>query len=418
LPHCWKPLLAEQDTARAWRVIETIATSLLKASTNPNGPASLASGDAGMALFYGSLAMAGQGEVQDCYADHARDLLMRAIERSGSIPFDATLYGGSTGIAWVIEQFQDRLLEATGDPNEEVDDALDELLEFSPWPGSYDLIGGLVGMGVYTLDRLPRAAAVRRLETIIQRLVELAEIRSDGITWFTPPHLVPSLGLPESQRAGCYNLGMAHGVPGVAAFLASVLDRGVTPARVGELLEGTSNWLLARRGTGRPFSTFTYFVGPQYWMDEEPRPARVAWCYGDPGAATALLWAGIAAGLPSRQEEALEILRACTKHPPERTGVVDPGLCHGAAGLAHIFNRVWQATGEELFAEAARFWFRRAMEMIEAPGPNRPSEPRQPFGFLTGEAGTGLALLSAISDQEPLWDGVLLLSPPHARSRA
>lgn len=413
MPERWKPVLAEPDAARAWRAIDRIAASL-RETPNPKGPVSLSSGDAGLALFYGCLAMSCQGEAQDLHADHAHELLTGAVERAGSLPLDATLYGGTTGVAWVVEQFQDRLLEPTGDPNAEVDEALDELLNLSPWPGSYDLIGGLVGLGTFTLARLPRATAVRRLETIVQRLVELAEVRDDGTTWFTPPHLVPSFDLPESRRDGYYNLGMAHGVPGIAAFLASVLGQGVASTRTGELLDGTVSWLLGRRGTGRPSSTFGYFAGPEYWRKDEPRPARVAWCYGDPGAGVALLWAGIAADRPNWREEALTILRACAAHPPERTGVVDPGLCHGAAGLGHIFNRVWQATGEEPFAEAARFWLRRAMEMVEAPEAYPPSSvPREPFGFLTGDAGTGLALLAAITDQEPFWDGALLLTPPH-----
>jgi hypothetical protein len=41
-------------------------------------------------------------------------------------------------------------------------------------------------------------------------------------------------------------------------------------------------------------------------------------------------------------------------------------------------------------------------------------------GFLSGVAGTGLALLAAITDFEPLWDRVLLVAipPNHSESKS
>ena len=103
--------------------------------------------------------------------------------------------------------------------------------------------------------------------------------------------------------------------------------------------------------------------------------------------------------------------------------VRDAGLCHGAAGVGHLFNRMFQATGEERLAEAARLWFERTFT-FQAPG-----EPiagfrawevgiegnpgwRPDAGFLEGAAGVGLALLGAVSGVEPAWDRVLLVSLP------
>ncbi|SRR6266536_3468501 len=63
------------------------------------------------------------------------------------------------------------------------------------------------------------------------------------------------------------------------------------------------------------------------------------------------------------EREALAIARRADAREPEIAGVKDAGLCHGAAGLGHIFNRLFQATGEEVFREAARYWFERTLEM-------------------------------------------------------
>ncbi|HEX8826294.1 MAG TPA: lanthionine synthetase LanC family protein, partial [Archangium sp.] len=88
---------------------------------------------------------------------------------------------------------------------------------------------------------------------------------------------------------------------------------------------------------------------------------------------------------------------------PEQTRVTDAGLCHGAAGLGHLLNRVAQATGDEALAEAARRWLGRAVELW------RPSHEEGP-GLLTGAAGTGLALLAAVGEAAPGWDRVMLAS--------
>ena len=47
----------------------------------------------------------------------------------------------------------------------------------------------------------------------------------------------------------------------------------------------------------------------------------------------------------------------------------DAGLCHGAAGLAHLYNRMFQASRDERFAAAARCWFQRTLELRQSGQP-------------------------------------------------
>ncbi|MDP6958925.1 MAG: lanthionine synthetase LanC family protein, partial [Planctomycetota bacterium] len=99
--------------------------------------------------------------------------------------------------------------------------------------------------------------------------------------------------------------------------------------------------------------------------------------------------------------------------------VKDAGICHGGAGLAHILNRFYQATEEEIFKTTAKYWYEKTVSFQE-PGKGiagfrfldeekvEHSEP----GLLTGSAGIALALLSAAFPVEPLWDRFLLTSIP------
>ena len=99
----------------------------------------------------------------------------------------------------------------------------------------------------------------------------------------------------------------------------------------------------------------------------------------------------------------------------------DAGLCHGAAGLAHLFNRMFQTTGDERLAEAARFWFQWTLSFRQ-PGegiagfrswkmdPGGETSWQTDSGLLEGAPGIGLALLAAVSPVEPAWDRVFLVS--------
>src|SRR5262249_61152253 len=93
------------------------------------------------------------------------------------------------------------------------------------------------------------------------------------------------------------------------------------------------------------------------------------WCYGDPGVAAALLGAARGVAEPGWEAAALAIARRAAERPSAEAGIKDAALCHGCAGLGHLFNRMSQATGEPELAEAARAWFERTLAMRH---PGRP----------------------------------------------
>lgn len=417
----WNPLLTGPLADRANHTLREIAEALPDAASRAGSPqASLASGLAGQALFYAYLALSTADEAA---AERAAEFLERAADELANTPLPPHLYAGFPGVAWTMEHLQDVLFETpegeeAEDPILEIDEALLGPLSRSPWIGEYDLIGGLAGLGVYALERLPRPSARTLLERIVERLAELSEEMAEGSAWFSPPER-----LPEWQREihtrGNYNLGVAHGLPGVVPVLAGACAAGVAVERARPLLESSVSFLLARRLPPGSQSCFAGTYAP--W--EESSPTRLAWCYGDPGIAAALLVAARAVGNAEWERQAIDIALVAAARDESTAFVRDAGLCHGAAGVGHLFNRMYQATGEERLAEAARLWFERTFA-FQAPG-----EPvagfrawemgiegspgwRPDAGFLEGAAGVGLALLGAVSGVEPAWDRVLLVSLP------
>jgi hypothetical protein len=347
--------------------------------------------------------------------DEAGQALAAAVtgiaERGGP-----SLFGGAARVAFVVGH-----LSAGEDADLACEMIERSLLRFVEEPSaSYDLISGYVGIAVPVLQRIadgkPSASSDALARAILDHLERLARPMPTGLSWHTPPEL-----LPEWQRAiapgGYINLGLAHGIPGIIAILARYITADLDAGRARVLLDGAVAYL---RSVARPQ------VGSRYaaWLPMSPDEGlcRVAWCYGDLGVSVALMAAASATHREDWRTAALELAHGMAARPFENAQISDTGLCHGAAGVAHLFNRLAQATGDHELAAAADTWFGRTLAMRRTDpiaGFPRALPVAGAMGFepaadlLTGAPGVALALHAAISPIEPAWDQLLLadLSP-------
>jgi lantibiotic biosynthesis protein len=407
-------LLTRYQKREALTALEALSRSFLAARLSAIVDPFLADGLAGLSLVHAALDTAFPGIGHDIRGQHTLD---RAIDLLATTPNPSpSFYDGISGVAWVAELLGgDPNVPAEEDPNREIDSALEKYLARQPWTAPYDLLDGVVGIGVYALERLPRPAAKRILALVVDRLKETARRRPPGIAWRSEAHWIP-IKWREAAHSE-WNLGVAHGVPGVIAILSRIAAAGVdapTQITARALLDKAVAWLLARELPASAASRFGYGVG----RGVSRQPARLAWCYGDTGIAAVLLVAARASREPEWERAALRIALCAAGRPESTTGVVDAGLCHGAAGVAHIFHRIFRATGDERIAAAARRWFGRALAMRE-PGRGfggflvyRGTGKRccGERGCLGGSAGVTLALLAATTDIDSAWDRALLLS--------
>ena len=411
----WKPVLEGALAERAWRTVETIAAALPLAHEQQGEGPGLAGGWAGTALLWAELERARPEALPEGVS--SEDTLARAMDEVAAGTYGPDLYAGFSGVAWAVARQEPEEGWGPGeDPLGEVDSALEAFLSQRPPSRNYDLIRGLVGIGVYALERAPRRpAAARCFEQLLAQLAETVERSGGGLAWWTPPDILPPLQrgmFPE----GYYNLGMSHGVAGAVALLALAHARGVgESARTRELLEGATAWLAAQRLPPGEAGLFSAVIA----ASEQRQPSRCAWCYGEPGTSLALLAAGRVLGRPEWEALALEGARLAAARPLERTGVNDAGLCHGASGIGHVFNRLYQATGEPWLREAAVTWLTRALDMAvpgEGVGGYRAYESRPGQGaqwgalpgLLEGAAGVALALVAGATSRAPRWDRMLL----------
>jgi len=167
-----------------------------------------------------------------------------------------------------------------------------------------------------------------------------------------------------------------------------------------------------RAPASRPFGT------PAAWAITMNRSSSTR----DPGIAAALLPAISRAGLAGHEPALRAVAEAAARRPDdELSNVADAGLCHGAAGLGHLFHRIFRATGSAAARDAAVRWLRRTLEMrVRGEGfggytvfdmDERGVSGMLPVpALLTGAAGIALALAHAATDVRPDWDRLMLLS--------
>jgi lantibiotic modifying enzyme len=396
----WSPILAGAARTRALESVDALAARLEEASREDGHDASLSAGSAGLAVFGAELDRAGAGGSAsgraNPYLDHAFGIV--ASEALG-----ASLYAGFTGVAWAAEVIGRMVSDGEDDVNEEIDGAILQVLARVDWQHApYDVIYGLTGIGVYAVERWPRPAAQEVLTRVVGELARCAREDEHGSYWWTAPSLL--LG-PNRERypEGGVDLGVAHGVAGVIPLLARARALGVAGAEASALAERSVEWLLAQAVESATGPTIPYFVA----AGEEPRPARLAWCYGDAGVAAALIAAGRDAEEPAWVEAGTDLALGAATRPADATGVTDAGFCHGSAGLAHLFNRMYQTTRDGRLLHAAHFWLEQTFEGLAADE----QPPYNGLGLLEGAAGVALVLLAATSELEPHWDRIFLVAP-------
>jgi hypothetical protein len=284
----------------------------------------------------------------------------------------------------------------------------------------------------------PHQRAAERLTGYLARLSDIDAAGRPG--WFISPNWYPA-GLdwyPNDFPHGMYNLGLAHGAPGILRALSASVTAGISAehasrgvlALVGDLRAARvaghdahcwSAGLQAQPGTGLPV------------FQDTRAPARATWCYGAPGIAAALLtvpgWVCDVTDLAA--PALLAAFHGLAAGPADPLpGVLSPTACHGLSGSCMIALTALRARADPADSDAD-FW-REVVATLAAQilghsdhgrrylFADRPEAGRacDDPGLLTGAAGvlcTLVSLISAEAAEDPWLE--LLCGNPFAGGR-
>jgi hypothetical protein len=393
----WQPVLEGASAAAALRLVRAIALEIAKL----RGPT--AAVDRTVFWAYASTVL-DEPFANDAYDAALADL---AAQVMAGARHPMLHNEGLAGMGWAlahVTEDSDGLLA-------NVDRTLLALLAQPGWRGDYDLTQGLVGYGVYFLERLRGAEHAGQardgLERVVAHLAATAEPTPDGACWMTAAELLPP-HLRERWPRGRYDCGMAHGCAGAVALLARAAALPDPPEAARALGERAARWLVARqRAVGELGGRFPALLAP----DQPVEPVRSAWCYGDLGVAVALWRAehhlGLDAGL------ALETVRDGVIRRTTHFNINDVALCHGSAGIAHLYNRFYQVTRDPALREAALAWYAATLvaDRVEAL-PGFELWGSRWSTLIDGAIGVALALIAGVTRTAPAWDRLLLCDLP------
>jgi lantibiotic modifying enzyme len=276
--------------------------------------------------------------------------------------------------------------------------------------GDYDYLHGGLGEILYFLERTPNPNIHRYIKSLVVQLEKMAvPSPHGGITW-----IAPKVRSGQTDDEARYNLGLSHGVDSIVAVLALAYEKGYERERCHKLILLSLEWMWNVRNR-QDLSTFPTMV-TDVLQDQH---SRLAWCYGDLGVASAFYLAGEKLGYkPWKDIALLTIHKSTLRREFADTTIRDSAICHGSAGVAHMYRRFAEATGNPLFHSTAGYWLtdtlRRARPETEAnvflQVTSAAADPYTPsLSLLEGEASIGMVLLTALGAPAH-WDRFLLLS--------
>ncbi|MDR1091722.1 MAG: lanthionine synthetase C family protein [Prevotella sp.] len=272
---------------------------------------------------------------------------------------------------------------------------------------NYDFMHGALGVGLYFLKRRTNPEYIRELIDFLYDTAEKDKIHQI-FKW-------ESVIDHEKNLIG-YNLSLCHGISSIIIFLSRVVRIGMSDEEIREMLSGAVRYVLSQQKDSVQFgSFFPNFIIKN--LPESVSKSRMAWCYGDLGIGLALWQAGKALEKMEWKEKGLEILLQSTQRRTYHDSyAIDAGICHGSAGIAMTYRRMFFETQRDEFKDTALFWINQTLDFSSHEDGLAGYRTfvkdcwKCDYSLLTGISGIGLVLLSYLEDDQQEWDEMLLLS--------
>lgn len=402
-----------------------IAKSYEASTTKNTEPLTLLSGFSGTALFY---AYAYKKFKEPRFLDMSNNLIEACVDRIGEIE-QPSLYQGFAGIAWTIRHLANEGIvdSASLSMLDEIDLHIDKTIDVFAAHEYYSLMYGLIGHGMYFAEAVrnqslsscgdvdPRQA----LQKIVRALSNSSHTTDKGITWIDNT----SLDHHKNNKV-IYNLGLPHGITGIASFLSDMIDLRIEKDLSTHLLEGSLKWLLSRKEN---FSNISYY--PSLIVDDEPsRITRLCWAYGDLCSALAYLkgykhlkderWKN-----ESLQTALMSINRNIENsltHTRLTDNLINAGICKGTCGIILLYKKLNDYFHHDQVSERIEYWIGQtlAQRLREKEiGDFKSFLAYQDgsyywgtdTGFIEGLSGIGLTFLYLLDERLKNWQRVLLV---------
>ena len=361
-------------------------------------------GDSGIVLF---LALYYKYSGDERYFQKMQECIEEILETINNANYLHYSFAvGLAGWGWLLEYLnQHELVDIDRDSFlEDIDRYLEIQLDVCIEKENNDQLHGAIGIANYFLKRGIDIPVVK----LLNRLNAKKEEENGEYRWSEF----------HSLKAGkFYDFGLAHGMAGKLYFFRKCYEKGICVAECAENIFGVNKFFLnnIQQNVG---SYFPPSIPVESYQSKLEKHCRLAWCYGDPGVLYSLYRAANTVGNNELEELVIRMLENVSLRTTyEQTQIVDAGFCHGTAGVAHIYNRLYHHTKNDKFYQTASFWNNKSIEYSSKASENCGFQFYDPEngwlnskGVLTGISGVGLTFISFLSPSISDWDECLLLS--------
>lgn len=385
-------------------VLDNIYSSLQ--SRDPNY-LSILQGEAGYCLFQKLYV---QYFDQNLITDFQSNLQVLAENSIGrSYP---TFADGKPGINWFFSYLkkddilspEDWELLCDDDPKW-TETALNFLAE-----GHYDFLHGAIGIAYHLLYSRGNKGAYKTFFTNFFSVLESIGKYNDGLLFFPDYDRSKKQIMPDK-----INFGLAHGIPSIIKFCVQCYKQNVCAVQAKNISYQLIEILKKFVNKDRFVYSFPTYISLDGDYTED---SRLAWCYGDLGVAIILYQAAVVFDDIALNDFAQQVLLHTTTIKNKITACInDADVCHGAAGVAYIYYKMWHYTKNSAYKEACDYWMNETLNMAtysDGLAGYKSFLPylksyKNSYTLLDGACGIGLVMLSYLTEDFS-WDYCLMLN--------
>lgn len=253
-----------------------------------------------------------------------------------------------------------------------------------------DPLHGLTGVLVYMSRRLNHSKWTKEFIADIIKICRHSLISVDKDHGFL-------LNVYEKSEKRGINFSLSHGLAGMLFNFLLIEDKYPGVFKVSELTRPILNFIC--RQIDEFEGKLTNACLPHIIYDNTySTDTRLAWCYGDLGVASSLLYAGKVLSDARYWTYGEKVaVKALAREQICSTTKEITGFCHGYPGVAFMFYRIGHYTGDKRYIDRADYWFTYWKSQYQSLGPSQlfeevPEELHK--SILAGEAGLQVAELS------------------------
>jgi hypothetical protein len=256
---------------------------------------------------------------------------------------------GSVGFLWILDIINKKgFIDNTNDYYNYLEPVLIYEFKKKIYANNVDYFDGAVGILFYFLSK--DNADLKILQSLVDQFVNriLKTIKEDG--WYKY-----ELYKPTGKLRKVINYGVPHGITGIVLILLKIkeknyrIDDNLIKEMVNYLIKGELIHFVE-------FKTVTHYFPTQLIFNDSNKfsISGLAWCYGDLMAGYAILKAGKILKNDDYYNYAIKILENTLLQEYVHTQKLV--LCHGYTSLSHIYIKIFQITGIDIFLQKADYW--------------------------------------------------------------